>query len=80
MGFDHRAGLAGRLGARRVLAGSDQVGFRIYLGWKNAAGAEALADSPYLGGLLYLNLFGNRIGAYAAHRLRARFGDRVILQ
>ena|SRR6266545_201991 len=43
------------------------------------AGAEALADSPHLGGLLYLNLFGNRIGAYAAHRLRARFGDRVFL-
>ena len=29
--------------ATGVTAGSDQVGFRVYLGWRNEAGAEALA-------------------------------------
>jgi uncharacterized protein (TIGR02996 family) len=43
------------------------------------AGAEALTDSPHLGGLLYLNLSGNPISAGVANRLRARFGDRVVL-
>ena len=43
------------------------------------AGAEALAASPHLGGLIDLNLYGNLITARAAARLRERFGQRVHL-
>jgi hypothetical protein len=43
------------------------------------AGAEALAESPHLGGLIYLNLYGNLITDRTAGRLRERFGARVHL-
>ena len=42
-------------------------------------GADALAESPHLDGLIYLGLSGNVIAPPAAARLRARFGERVVL-
>ncbi|AWM36601.1 Leucine Rich repeats (2 copies) [Gemmata obscuriglobus] len=74
-----------RLGGRgaAALAGGENLSGLLVLDLAEVGidddGADALTQSARLGGLLYLNLYGNTLTATATARLRKRFGDRVFL-